>query len=68
MELEPFRDRFELIEVDIKAVENRRYNKMYRFDIPVLFLDGIFLCKHRVDLQHFERRLLLAEEARKVTN
>lgn len=64
-QLTSFQHRFQLEEVDITAPGNERFRKMYRYEIPVLYLDGRFLCKHRVDVQYFEQRLIEAEEERK---
>lgn len=35
---------------------------MYRNDIPVLFLNGKFLCMHRLDKNALDRRLKAIEE------
>ncbi|KAL0120685.1 hypothetical protein PUN28_008392 [Cardiocondyla obscurior] len=52
-----FADRYQLEEVDITARGNECYFKLYRYDIPVLFLEGQYLCKHRLDVDLLERRL-----------
>lgn len=54
-ELAPFEGQFVLEQVDIE--ENEQFRKLYRYEIPVVFLNGRFLCKHRVDIKQFERRL-----------
>ncbi|KMQ96444.1 acetyl- mitochondrial [Lasius niger] len=52
-----FADRYQLEEVDITAQDNERYFKLYKNDIPVLFLEGQYLCKHRLDTDLLTRRL-----------
>ncbi|XP_054005933.1 acetyl-CoA acetyltransferase, mitochondrial isoform X2 [Hylaeus anthracinus] len=52
-----FSGQYQLQEVDITAPGNERFLKLYRYDIPVLFLEGQFLCKHRLDTEYLERRL-----------
>lgn len=48
-ELAPFMHRLHLEKVDITKPENRQYFKQYRYDIPVLHINGEFLCMHRLD-------------------
>lgn len=48
-ELEPYMEQFHFEKVDITKPQNREYLKMYRYDIPVLHLNGEFLCMHRLD-------------------
>lgn len=52
-----FTGRYQLEEVDITARGNERYFKLYQYDIPVLFLEGQYLCKHRLDVDLLERRI-----------
>lgn len=52
-----FSGRYQLQEVDITAAGNERLFKLYKYEIPVLFLEGQFLCKHRLDSELLERRL-----------
>lgn len=52
-----FSGRYQLQEVDITASGNERYLKLYKYEIPVLFLEGQFLCKHRLDSELLERKL-----------
>ncbi|KAI4491221.1 hypothetical protein M0802_010317 [Mischocyttarus mexicanus] len=52
-----FADRYQLEEVDITALGNELFLKLYRYEIPVLFLEGQYLCKHRLDSNLLERRL-----------
>lgn len=61
-ELEPFKERFELEKVDIKKKENLRFLRLYRLDIPVLHLNGQFLCMHRLNRGLLEKRLAEIEE------
>lgn len=49
-----------LREVDIDADPQLR--ELYNLDVPVIFLDGRKVAKHRVDLKQFRRQL---QEARK---
>ncbi|XP_051764835.1 glutaredoxin-like protein C5orf63 homolog isoform X1 [Ctenopharyngodon idella] len=55
--LEPYKHRFELLEVDITLPENRVWFDRYRYDIPVFHLNGQFLMMHRVNSTLLERRL-----------
>ena len=57
VELEPYLNQVEFSCVDITALGNERWNKLYRYEIPVLFLEGHFLCKHRLDRFSLEKRL-----------
>lgn len=52
-----FAGRYELEEINITAQGNERYHDLYRYDIPVLFLEGQYLCKHRLDADLLESRL-----------
>ncbi|KAG8239680.1 hypothetical protein J437_LFUL017233 [Ladona fulva] len=56
-ELRVFQSQFELVEVDIEADGNEKWRKLYRNEIPVLFLDEQFLCKHQLDSSLLEMRL-----------
>lgn len=56
-ELEPFKDRIKIEKVYITDKNNLRWLRLYRHDIPVLFLNGQFLCMHRLDKDMLERRL-----------
>ncbi|XP_068616252.1 glutaredoxin-like protein C5orf63 homolog isoform X1 [Brachionichthys hirsutus] len=60
-ELEPFKHRFVLQQVDITLPENRAWFDRYRWDIPVFHLNGQFVMKHRVDVVLMERLLQEAE-------
>lgn len=52
-----FAGRYQLQEVDITAQDNERYFELYKYDIPVLFLEDQYLCKHRLDTDLLTRRL-----------
>ena len=56
-ELQPFLGQVEFSSVDITAMGNENWNKLYRYEIPVLFLEGHFLCKHRLDKAILEKRI-----------
>lgn len=56
-ELTPFSHRFILEEVDIMEVGNEHYRKQYGYEIPVLFLEGRFICKHRLNHVVLEQNL-----------
>ncbi|XP_050584132.1 acetyl-CoA acetyltransferase, mitochondrial isoform X1 [Bombus affinis] len=52
-----FSGRYQLQEVDITTPGNERYLELYKYEIPVLFLERQFLCKHRLDSELLERKL-----------
>lgn len=52
-----FHGRFQLEKIDITRKENLKYLRLYRLDIPVCFLNGQFLCKHRLNSDLLEKRL-----------
>ncbi|KAJ6647352.1 Acetyl-CoA acetyltransferase B, mitochondrial [Pseudolycoriella hygida] len=64
-ELRPFEGRFRLEKVDITKKENLKYLRIYRMDIPVLHLNGQFLCMHRLNKHLLEQRL---EEIERLSN
>lgn len=47
----------ELREIDITKPENERYFELYKYDIPVLHVNGVFHQKHRFDFEQFETKL-----------
>ncbi|XP_076750892.1 acetyl-CoA acetyltransferase 1 isoform X2 [Xylocopa sonorina] len=53
-----FNGRYQLQEIDITAPGNEQYLKLYEYEIPVLFLEGQFICKHRLDSDLLEKKLL----------
>lgn len=61
-ELLPFSDRFELEKVYI--TDNVKHLRLYRYDIPVVFLDNEYVCMHRLDEGMFLRKLLDFERRR----
>ncbi len=48
-------DRFTLEEVDIESDEELL--KKYKYDIPVVTIDGVEAFRHRVDREEFESRV-----------
>lgn len=62
VELEPFYNKLELTSVDITAPGNERWRKLYQYEIPVLFLEGHYLCKHRLNKQVLKQRLQQLEQ------
>ncbi|CAH0683042.1 unnamed protein product [Spodoptera exigua] len=63
-ELEPYKNRIIIQKVDITEKENVRWLRLYRHDIPVLFLNGQFLCMHKLNKHLLEKRLQMIEEER----
>lgn len=53
-------DRFTLIEVDIE--KDPELMAKYRYDIPVIAIDGVDTFMHRVDPQEFRAKILLSLE------
>lgn len=64
-ELQPFEHRFKLERVNILEKENIKYLRLYRYDIPVLMLNGQFLSMHRLDKELLVKRLKEMEELQK---
>lgn len=56
-ELAPFMDRLYLEKVDITKPENREFFKQYKYDIPVLHINGEFLCMHRLNAELLDTKL-----------
>ncbi|XP_048877091.1 glutaredoxin-like protein C5orf63 homolog [Brienomyrus brachyistius] len=56
-DLEPYKHRFLLQEVDITLPENSVWLDRYKFDIPVFHMNGQFLMMHRVNIAILEKRL-----------
>ncbi|KAH8281214.1 hypothetical protein KR044_007513, partial [Drosophila immigrans] len=54
---EHFAGEFELNKVFIDRKENVRFLRLFRYDIPVLFLNGQFLCMHRLNENALRERL-----------
>ena len=57
-----FAGRYQLDHVDIEAPGNEAFRELYKYDIPVLFLEGQYLCKHRLDAELLDRRLKELEQ------
>ena len=45
------------MEVDITLPENRPWYNKYRYDIPVLHLNGLYFAKHRVSVEQLNAGL-----------
>lgn len=52
-----FNGRVKLEKVDITQKENLKYLRLYRYDIPVCFLNGHFLCMNRLNTNLLEKKL-----------
>ncbi|GAB0099600.1 hypothetical protein DMENIID0001_154870 [Sergentomyia squamirostris] len=63
-ELSPFRERINLDVVDISLKENVKFLRLYRHDIPVIFLNGHWISEHRLNKNLFLRKLEEIEENR----
>lgn len=48
-------DRFSLEEINID--EDPAAYELYRYDIPVIFINGVKAFKHRVEAKEFRRRI-----------
>ncbi|XP_067937620.1 glutaredoxin-like protein C5orf63 homolog [Watersipora subatra] len=48
-ELEPYLHKVQYQEVDINLEENEFWKNRYRYEIPVVHMNGKFLMKHRFD-------------------
>jgi len=48
--------------VDIKAKGNETWFDKYRYEIPVFYLNGSFLMKHRVNEELLDKELRKYEE------
>lgn len=55
--LQNYKSRFGLEEVDITQKGNEMWFEKYQYEIPVFYLDGSFLMKHRVNEELLEERL-----------
>jgi glutaredoxin len=49
-------DRFTLEEVNIES--DKKLLRKYKYDIPVVMIDGVEFCRHRVDPEKFKRTIL----------
>lgn len=61
----PYLNRCTFEMVDITKKENIRWLRLYRYEIPVLFLNGQYLCKHILNEVLLARRLQEIEEQTK---
>jgi glutaredoxin len=52
-----FGGKYTMEKVDITEKDNLKYLRLYRYDIPVLFLNGQFLCMHRLNVGLLGQRL-----------
>lgn len=52
-----FPNEYQLEKVDITKKENLKYLRLYRNDIPVLFLNHQFLCMHKLNATLLRRKL-----------
>lgn len=52
-----FPGQYRLEKVHIDRKENVRFLRLFRHDIPVLFLNGQFLCMHRLNEDALRERL-----------
>lgn len=57
VQLEPYMKRITFESVDITKKENLKWLRLYRYEIPVLFLNGQFLCKHTLNENLLAQRL-----------
>ncbi|CAG9826293.1 unnamed protein product [Diabrotica balteata] len=64
LELNTYLSRINFSTVDISKKENLRYLRLYRYEIPVVFLNGQYLCKHRLDKNLLDYRLQEIESRR----
>lgn len=62
--LMPFMHRLHLEKVDITRPENQKFFKQYRYDIPVLHINGQFLCMHRLDAELLHTKLNELQKSR----
>ncbi|XP_030767943.1 acetyl-CoA acetyltransferase, mitochondrial isoform X2 [Sitophilus oryzae] len=56
-ELSPYMHLVEFETIDIASKENVRWLRLYRYEIPVLFLNNEYLCKHRLNKSLLEKKL-----------
>lgn len=57
LKLLPYLDRCKLETIDITKKENVRWLRLYRYEIPVLFFNGQYMCKHVLDENILIQRL-----------
>lgn len=61
-ELAPYLELVDFETVDISKKENLRWLRLYRHEIPVLFFNGEFLCKHRLNEELLRQRLNVMQQ------
>ncbi|XP_063612376.1 acetyl-CoA acetyltransferase, mitochondrial-like [Penaeus indicus] len=61
--LEPLRDQFKLVEVDITAPDNEKWFNLYKYEIPVFHFEGQFLMKHRADFNLLHQKIIEFQES-----
>ncbi|XP_044008409.1 acetyl-CoA acetyltransferase, mitochondrial isoform X1 [Aphidius gifuensis] len=52
-----FNGRYQLDEIDITSSGNEHYWNIYKYQIPVLFFENQYLCKHRLDVELLKKKL-----------
>lgn len=57
-----FSGEYELEKIYIDTKENVRFLRLYRHDIPVVFLNNQYLCMHRLNTKLLRRKLDLLKE------
>nr|XP_055122087.1 glutaredoxin-like protein C5orf63 homolog [Symphalangus syndactylus] len=60
--LKPYKNRFNLQEVNVTLPENSAWYERYKFDIPVFHLYGQFLMMHQENTSKLEKQLLKLEQ------
>ena len=40
---------FELQEIDISKKGNEKYFELYKYDIPVIFVNNVEVCRHKIN-------------------
>jgi glutaredoxin len=53
-------DRFTLEEINIESDQELR--RKYKYDIPVVLIDGVEAFRHRVDVEEFKLRMAIRPE------
>lgn len=59
-----FPGEYDLEKIYIDTKENVRYLRLYRHDIPVLYLNGQYLCMHRLNSRLLRQKLDTLNENR----
>ncbi|XP_011291789.1 acetyl-CoA acetyltransferase, mitochondrial [Musca domestica] len=61
-----FLGEYELEKVYIDKKENVRFLRLYRHDIPVLYLNGQFLCMHRLNARVLRQKLDMLKKRKQI--